>query len=340
MIPDISTFEQQGEEIKSLISHISEGKLVHAYLIAGDKGVGKRTFARMMAAGLICRSGPKRPCGKCVDCRAVFQEEHPDVINIQRGIPITGDGKKDRTTIPVDDIREMIRLCGMHTLNGRPRVVIISDADKMTMQAQNCLLKTLEEPPDNTFIFLVTEHPDALLSTVISRTRPVHLHAWPDDYIRGVLANYTDDATRIDESVTEAGGSVGKAIELVSDEEFWQSRNEIICDFFNTQKRSDILCISNRWKDRRNEAERLLETIESLVRQMLEEHFHPGSGKRLSSLSPAWQKYIRNADVGRFAFLMDTICETRRQLQSNVNFQAVIEHLLFTLMGEGNIWSV
>ena len=340
MLPDLSSFSQQGEEIGNLLNQLEHGKLVHAHLITGEKGVGKRSLAMLIASALLCRSEGKRPCGTCKDCLQIMGSEHPDLIVIRKGIPISSDVRKDRATIPVDDIREMIRQCNTHTFDGRPRVVLLFDADKMTIQAQNCLLKTLEDPPDNTYMILVTEHPDVLLSTVVSRTRKVHLHAWPDNYIRQIMKTRGIDPARTEASVSEARGSIGKALELAEDEEYWQARNEIIRDFFGTLKRSDILRISNAWKDRRNETDRMLDIVESLIRGMLEEHFHPGNDERMKSFPAAWQRFSQKASVERFSFLLDAVSNVRRQMQFNVNYQAVLEQLLFTLMGEGNLWSV
>lgn len=340
MLPELSSFTLQGEEIQSLLSQLSCGHLVHASLITGEKGVGKRTLAMLIASAILCRSEGNRPCGVCRDCMQVRQSEHPDLIVIRKGIPISPDAKKDRTTIPVDDIREIIRICGSHTFDDRPRVVLLYDADKMTLQAQNCLLKTLEEPPENTYLILVTEHPDALLSTVISRTRAIRLHAWPDEYIRKTLEQMGTESKRAEECISEAHGSIGRAIELASDEDYWQIRNSVLHVFFGGLKRSEILRISNEWKERRNDADVLMEILESVIREMLQAHFHPECGKSPENISPAWQRFIKEAGVDRFTSLLDAVSNMRKQLMFNVNFQAVIEQFLFILMGEGNQWSV
>ena len=104
-------FSIQGNEINALCEQIEGQRLVHALLISGEPGTGKRTLAGLIAASLMCKAEKDMPCGTCIGCRLAASGEHPDIINIEKGKPLSQDVPKGRSTIPVDDIREMIRIC-------------------------------------------------------------------------------------------------------------------------------------------------------------------------------------------------------------------------------------
>ena len=340
MKPELASFHEQGKEVSGLLSQMAEGRLVHASLITGEKGTGKRTLAKLMASALLCSSDKNRPCGTCRDCLLAEQGEHPDMTVIRQGVPLAPDGRKDRTNIPVDDIREMIRICGSHTLEGKARVVLLLDADRMTAQAQNSLLKTLEEPPENTYIILVTEHPETLLTTVISRCRPIRLKAWSDAYILKVLSQEGIRGNHAEECTAEAHGSIGRALELAGDEEYWKTRAEVNGMFFRSAGtgRSDILRVSNSWKDRKAEAGILLNILETSLERMARFRFQNKTGGEVSGLPDNWKRFSAKAGPEDFSCLINAVSDARKQLESNVNFQAVLEQLLFVFMGEGNKW--
>ena len=125
-------FLPQGEEVTSLQSRIAEGKLVHALMITGEPGTGKRTLAALTASALMCRAQTGIPCGECAGCRMAASGEHPDITVIEKGVPLSPETAKGRSTIPVDDIREMIRICSQYPFEGGNRAVIVRDAENMT----------------------------------------------------------------------------------------------------------------------------------------------------------------------------------------------------------------
>ena len=335
----LTDFLPQGEEITSLSRQIAGQRLVHALLITGEEGLGKKTLARLIAGALLCRAPGERPCGSCRDCLMAEKLEHPDLILISRQGPEgTEKGGKERASIPVDDIREAVRACGVKTLDSGNRVVLIFEADKMTPQAQNCLLKTLEEPPEDTYFILVSEHTESLLTTVISRCRPVRLHPWEDAVVKRVLTERGIPADRAAQVLPAAAGSIGKAIRLAGDEEYWQRRGEVIKAFFATVRRSDILSISTAWKDRKSEAEDFWQILELQVRQLLLRHLGNKDAQLTAGMPQAWVRFADQAPPERFAALLDAVAEARKQTLASVNFQAVVEQLLLIFMGESNQW--
>ena len=334
-------FAPQGDKIALLRQQLAGRTLVHALLLTGEAGMGKKTLATLISAALLCErqgSGYDLPCGACPACQSSLLLQHPNQIVLRREVPLTKDGKKDRTAIPVDDVREMIRLCSLFTLDGKNRSVLIFEADQMTAQAQNSLLKTLEEPPKNTFFLLTTAHPEVLLPTVRSRCRQVALSPWREEWIAKVAVKQGVPPERARQAAAEAGGSIGKALTLAGDEAYWQKREEICNRFFGLSRRSDVLRVSASWKDQKAESDLLFTIIEQEVRRMLRCHLAGTTIQLTDTLPEAWVKYARRADLGSFLFLQDRVAQARRQTQFNVNYQAVLEQLLLAFTGERTKW--
>jgi len=330
-------FREQGEIILALREQVIQGRLPHALLITGAAGFGKKTLTDVIAAMLLCRKADSHPCGACRDCLLFENGEHPDVIRILAGQPLAPDGKKGRATIPVDDIREMIRLCSVRPLSGGQRVVQILEAEKMTPQAQNALLKTLEEPPEQTFFLLTASQTSGLLTTIISRCAQFRMKPWSDQMLLRTLRERGCPEERCMAAVALAGGSVGEAIRFAEDDESWQCFQEIQNDFFCIDKRSDVLTRSGAWKDKKEEGPFLFSCLEYLVLSMLHLRLNVGSGSGFRTL-PGWEGFVLHAGLDRFSFLLDQISLARRQMQANVSFQALIEQLLFILIGEREAW--
>ena len=335
----LSDFLIQGDEIRRLTDQIRNGRLPHALLITGPDGIGKKTLATLVSCALLCTSEGDRPCGRCRACLVSSKLEHADQVLLRKGVPLSPEVREGRTTIPVEDVREMIRICGMTPQEGGSRTVLIFDAEAMTVQAQNALLKTLEEPPEKTFFLLVTAHPEALLTTIISRCRMIRLHALPDGRLLDLMRTNGVPEDLALSVIPLADGSPGKAMEFVEREDLQERRREILEIFFQGEKRSEILTRSTQWKNRKNEADFLFSVLESALHQMLGVRFgQMDENSLMASFPRQWNRFMHEAPPSAFSNLFEQILLAKRELQYATNFQAVFEQVLFSFVGEGNRW--
>ena len=170
-----------GQEIPIKIAQasINSDELQSTYLLVGGSGTGKTTLARIMARSLNCRNRDGvEPCNECDNCQAHLNGQSLAIAEIN------GSDKNG-----VDDVRELIESCQVHTLNGTYRVVILDECHQMSKPAQNAMLKLLEDPPLNTVFILCTTEEDKLLETIRSRARILRFHTVAKDLVVGFILN-------------------------------------------------------------------------------------------------------------------------------------------------------
>ena len=165
--------------IEHLQNAIRMGKVSHAYILNAPESSGKRMIAEAFAATLQCEEKGTEPCGECHSCKQAASHNHPDIIYVQHEKP---------NTIGVDDIRVQIN----QDIAAKPysspyKIYIVDEAEKMNVQAQNALLKTIEEPPAYGVILLLTTNADAFLPTILSRCIRLDLKPVADDKLKDFL---------------------------------------------------------------------------------------------------------------------------------------------------------
>lgn len=206
------TFLGNEKLIARLKRDILRGSLSHAYIIEGDAGCGKRTLAKLICAADSCGEN-EPPCMECINCSKIERGQSPDVIVVEP--------EKDRVQITVDVIRRVCEDASFAPNDLAKKYFIIPNAGAMNEQAQNALLKTLEEPPQHVMFLLLCENSDELLSTIRSRAPILRVQALSDELVsQQLLANadakalYERDRDAFDAIIKLSRGSLGKAISL------------------------------------------------------------------------------------------------------------------------------
>ena len=208
------------------IAHLRRGwqtqRLAHAFVFTGPSGVGKRAVARALAAALHCEhvaAGASADafdsCGTCNACRTIAAGTHPDVRVIDGPL----EGKRD---VSIEQVRELQRELGFRSLSRHPKVGIVDEAHLLTAQAQNALLKTLEEPSGDSVLVLIAVQQSALLPTILSRCQRVSFGPLPTPDVVAILEQHGRPAAEARALAAYANGSPGTALGL--DEEFFGKR--------------------------------------------------------------------------------------------------------------------
>lgn len=313
--------------IEHLQNAIKTDKVSHAYILDGPDMSGKKMIADAFSMTLECEKKGTEPCMECHSCKQALGKNQPDIIYLQHEKP---------NTISVDDIRSQINNdIGVKPYSSPYKVYIVDEAEKMNVQAQNALLKTIEEPPTYAVILLLTNNAEIFLPTILSRCVRLSLKAVPDEKIKAYLMeNYEVPDYKADVCVAFAQGNVGKAIELAESEDF----NEIKNSALQLIKRLDDI-----------ELYEMTEAVKQISNYKLQinDYF---------DLIMIWYRdvllYKATADVNKLIFkeevyeikkeasrssyggienILEALEKAKIRLNANVNFDLVIELLLLTI---------
>ena len=279
---------------------LQSNKTSHSYLFCGIEGIGKKRFAEDIAQFLLCQNPQDiHCCDVCKSCVEFNTNNNPDFFLIE-----ANDGK-----IKIDQIREMHRKIAEKPIISERKVYIIDNADQMTTEAQNCLLKTLEEPPEYATIILICSNENSMLNTIKSRcTRIYFLPIEQEEIKEFIQKNYNQE---MDKDILElAQGSIGKAIKILDNQEMYINLKNILSNM-SKDNLIDVVQNAEMLYKTKDEINSIIEYINVLLLK-----FSKDNKKYLSCIS--------------------IVEDTKKRLKANSNYDMCIDNMLFNIWYEMN----
>ena len=312
----LSEFAGYGDNMLQLMRSVQAGRIVHALLLAGPRGSGKRTVARLFAQAMVCQ-GADKPCGVCPACKRFLAGTHPDAHFVRP--------EKDRRSIGVDAVRALIDALSLRSYEGGRPIAIIEQADAMTPSAQNALLKTLESPPGDVMFFLITDAPGALLSTIVSRCQTVRFHDLSVGDCADVLARRGLSPERARRLAELAQGSVGRALEIDGDEGYAALREKVLSSLEALKGPGGVAAAATPLEEERGGESALLDVMEAWARDLMAvqcgaEPYAAGDRDRLARCGLDGEALLRGVVLARM------------QLAGNVSWPNALENMYFNLV--------
>ena len=282
-----------------LVNSINTNKTSHSYLFIGTEGIGKMLFAKEFAKMILCTNENKY-CNNCKSCIEFDTNNNPDFKIIE----------PYGNSIKIEQIREFQSKVVEKPIISNRKVYIINDSDKMTSEAQNCLLKTLEEPPEYVTIILIGSNENAFLSTIKSRCMILHFDKIPNSVIEKYLEDNYQLKINSKIMIDAFQGSIGKAILLKEKQEEYERIEKVIYSV-ETSDKIDILNMSEMIYKANEEKFDILDYINIV----------------LIDLAKKSNKYSSCIKI---------VEDTKKRLKSNANYDMCIDNLLFKLWEEVN----
>ena len=287
--------------IKKLLNNsIKSNNILHSYMFVGTDGIGKSLFAKEFSKMILCLSEIK-PCNNCSSCIKFDTNNHPDFMIID---------SEDNKNIKIGQIRFLQEQIAEKPIISSRKVYIINNSDLMTVEAQNCLLKTLEEPPEYATIILILSNENKLLNTIKSRCTKISFQ----DISKEDLIKYADQNNiSVNNTLLDiCNGSINKLISLKDDADTYSILDNILNDF----SRKDIVDI---W----NEAEILYKSKDNILNLL--DYFNIYFYNKLRKFQDF--KYINSISI---------VEQTKKRLSSNANYDMCIDNLLLKIWEEFN----
>lgn len=291
------------EKIKQMLNlAVQNNNILHSYMFVGEEGIGKNLFAKQLAQMVLCSDENQKPCGKCKSCLEFNAESHPDFVQIE-----PEDGK----TIKIDQVRFLQQKVQEKPVTSSKKVYLISQAETMTREAANSLLKTLEEPPEYVVIILTTSNESKILTTIKSRCMKLNFEPIPEEQIINYLRQNGLDADITTNMLKHCEGSIGRALKINELKEQYLQIEQLV----NMLEKSNITQIWKKAEVLYSAKENVIDILnymEIVIYNLIKQ------GKK---------RYINGIQI---------IEQAKQRILANANYDMSIDNLLLKLWEEVN----
>lgn len=282
---------------------ITKGNILHSYMFFGTEGIGKKLFALEFAKMILCENQKNSPCEKCKSCIEFDSNNNPDFFFIE----------PDGNSIKIDQIRNMQKGILEKPIISSKKVYIINNAETMTKEAQNCLLKTLEEPQEYVVIILIVSDENSMLPTIKSRCIKIFFEKISDENLKTYIKEKIGDVHFEESMIKLSEGSIGKCIEISKKQEILKK----IEDFINNIENMDevqIINASSYFNENKEDINLILDYIYILI----------------------FNKTKELSNKIKYIFAMEKVQNAKEKLSKSNNFDMTIDNMLIEIWREIN----
>lgn len=317
---------------ENLKNSIQLNKISHAYIFNGAEGIGKKTIASVFAKAIQCEEGGVEPCGKCHSCIQAESGNHPDIIWVKHESP---------SSIGVDDVRGQVNSdILIKPYSSRYKIYIIDDAQKMTVQAQNALLKTIEEPPEYGIIIFLTTNADSFLPTILSRCVTLNLK----QLLNSEIEKYLTRELKIPDYMAKfaaafAQGRLGRAVDIASSENFNELKDSVlnVVKHVNEMDITEVIETVKQFSAHKLEIDDYIDFMMTWYRDVL---IYKSTNDANLVIFKDELKSIRKDATNRSYDGLNRILKAmdvaKTRLAANVNFDLAMELMLLTIKEKDN----
>jgi len=321
----------QERAIKILIKSLKENKFPSSYIFVGSEGIGKKLTAIEFTKVVNCLNLNKNSeaCEDCQSCREISKQRSPDLKIIE----------PTKSSIKIEQIREMRKEIGLKPFKNRKKIYIIDKAEKMTIEASNCLLKTIEEPPYYAIIILICSKIDPILPTIVSRCQIINFGLISSYKIKEFLINKNKNIEKEKAEIISklAQGSIGSALKLLSGKEYFIRREEVL-DYLSAispgKYNEDVFAKVEKMVSEIDRIEETLEIIKLWYRDILiikntGDQKYIANFDKLEILEEKSQIYSQEILID----ILDYLEQIEEYLIKNVNKRLILERLYIKMVG-------